>query len=389
MTKQGEKASAKIPESFVCFLVPLCAVATRGATRSLSSSASHSSGAAAAAAPHLKIESEIEGLVEMFEAALEAGLEGLVDPEEIDGGGAVGGDARSAAAARSKKTPRTPKSARGVVPPKIEDGGGASGGSSATTAVPAWVEKVHGVLVPGFQELVDHVARVHLGLAVAPPAALSSEGGVPDHKNEDGGDGNDTTEAHLEKASPPSGEADVSGVAGGKVRAAENDEQQQQQQKQSNNLGGESTAQPSSLRRVGSTSRRAALSRRRKGASSAVNANGQSAGDITATNPDSAGGSTVPLASVSESQARVALVALLKPLVTVGLVGHLGAEACLFAWDQAVIGGFGVMLPRVAAMVLAAAADKIQACLTFAVMSEALLSHAQIVSVREGNPGRG
>ena len=404
MTKPGEKATAKIPESFVHFLVPLCAVATRGSS---SSSSSHGSGAVAAAAPNLKIESQIEGLVEMFEGALEAGLEGLVDPEELGDGG--GGDAGSVVATRGKKASKAPKPARVAEPPKSEGAGGECVGSSADKEVPAWVDKAHGVLIPGLQELVDHVARVHLGLAVAPPVARSSEGGASEQKKDDGDGVHAVADAHGENSSP-GGEAEASGVADEKARAGGNDDQQQRAQQS----GGEGIAQPpSSPRRKSSASRRASLSsRRRKGSSTAANAEDKSAGDPTATGPDgasdggggereetgetdstsvgrrgssgtSAGSSAVPLASVSKSQARAALWALLKPLVAAGLVGHLGADACLFAWDQAVIGGFGVMLPRVAAMVLAAAADEIRACLTFAVMSEALLSHARVVPVRE------
>ncbi|CAN0365334.1 unnamed protein product, partial [Pylaiella littoralis] len=41
------------------------------------------------------------------------------------------------------------------------------------------------------------------------------------------------------------------------------------------------------------------------------------------------------------------------------------------------------MIPRVAAMVVVAAADKLEACVTFAVMSEALLSHAHLVSTSQ------
>lgn len=87
---------------------------------------------------------------------------------------------------------------------------------------------------------------------------------------------------------------------------------------------------------------------------------------------------------VSPTQARAAIRGLISPLMSDGLVGHLGSDACLFAWDQAVIGGFGVMLPRIAAMVVVAAREKLEACGTFSMMMEALLSHTHLVSVRMG-----
>lgn len=361
--KQGDKATPDVPESFVHFLVPLCAVAT-------STCCPYSFNATAASSlREQKIESQIEGLVEMFEGALEAGLEGLVEPKELrggtngssGGGGGGGAGAGSIATPRGKKTQKAPKTAR-VTEPSVSDGGGGAGG----VVFPSWVDKIHGVLVPGFKWLVDHVTRVHLG------------------RKKEGGGGGDDDEA--------------SAAAHGKPQAEQMNHKMQQQQ-----LEGDSTARPPEPRRVSSTSRRAALqSRGRASSSSAANNNSSvaGAGGTNTTAPGSSGGgggednkardtSTVPSdiappPSVNESQAREALYALLKPLVTVGLVGYLSAEACLFAWDQAVIGGFGVMLPRVAAMVVAAAADKIQACSTFPVMSEALLSHAHLISVRRG-----
>lgn len=395
MGKQGDKATPDVPESFMHFLVPLCAVATS------SSSSSHSSNATAVSnLREQKIESQIEGLVEMFEGALEAGLEGLVDPKELGGGSSNGSSSGGGAAGagsvvttRAKKTQRAPKTARGIEPPVSDAGGGGGGGGTGEVVLPSWVDKIHGVLVPGFTGLIDHVTRVHLGLTVA----VSIEGGTSEHKKEGGSNGEDD-------------EASV--AAHERLQAGEKDRHEQ--------LEGEITAQPPSPRSVNPASRRATLqSRRRASSSSAANTNNSSsAGGPTTTAPDSAGGgvenekargtptrrrsSTIsqgeeaegikntssipseidPPPSVNESQARTALYALLKPLVAVGLVGYLSADACLFAWDQAVIGGFGVMLPRVAAMVVAAAAEKIKACCTFPVMSEALLSHAHLVSVR-------
>eukprot|EP00903_Cladosiphon_okamuranus_P009352 g8918.t1 len=389
MGKQGGKAAPDVPESFMHFLVPLCAVATFPS----SSHGSHSR--------ELKIESQIEGLVEMFEAALEAGLEGLVDPHEAGGGGhgrGEGGGAADAGAVvttRSKKTGKSPQTSRAVEPPA-----GVGVGGAGELALPGWVDEVHDVLVAGFKGLVEHVTRVHLGLAVA----ASSEGGPSEQKNEGsgGGDGDgDDDEAS-------------SSAAHRNLQAEKMDNRQQQQQQQQ--LEGKDTIQPPPRQPVSPTSRRAVLkSRRRPPSSSAAPDISSSTGGPAATAPDSARGGgewekardnptrrrlsivspgeaaddaktvfpmpsdTVPLPGINESQARAALHALLKPLVAVGLVGYLSADACLFAWDQAVIGGFGVMLPRVAAMVVAAAAGKMEACSTFPVMSDALFSHAHLI----------
>ena len=367
MNKQGDKAAPNVPESFVHFLVPLCAVATSPSN-----------------VKELKIESQIEGLVEMFEGALEAGLEGLVDPKElggsgiVSGGGGGSGGAGNAATTRAKKAQKPSKTAR-TTEPSISVVGGGTG----DMVIPSWVDKIHGVLVPGFKGLVDHVARVHLGLAVA----ASIEGRASEHKKEGGSDGNGDGASSIR-------------AAHGQLYAEEKDDKQQ-------GMEGESAAQPPSPRGVSSSSRRAALQLRRRStdgptaiaAGSAGGEEEKETGDAPARRPSStvspreeadnaeknAPVPVAPLPRVNESQARAALYALLKPLVTVGLVGYLSAEACLFAWDQAVIGGFGAMLPRVAAMVVAAAADKMQACSTFPVMSEALLSHAHVVSVRRGH----
>lgn len=396
MGKKGDKGTPDVPESFVHFLVPLCAVVT---------SSSNSHGSSTTAASNLKeqkIETQIEGLVEMFEGALEAGLEGVVDPKELGGnstsggaGSGAGANAGSAVTTRAKKTQKEPKTARAVEPPTSAGGGG-----TGDVDLPSWVDKVHGVLIPGFKGLVDHVTRVHLGLTTA--AAPMGEG-LSEHAKEGGSDGD-----HDEASS----------VAAHAKLMAENKDSKQKE------MEGESTAHPPPPRHASSTSRRAALRSRRTPASPAVNNNSSSADGPAATAPDSAGdggedkktgdtvtrrrssttlpgeeadiakktlpipSNTAPLPRVNESQARAALHVLLKPLVTVGFVGYLSADACLFAWDQAVIGGFGVMFPRVAAMVAAAAADKMQACHTFPVISEALLSHAHLVSVRRGNGDR-
>ncbi|CAM9529419.1 unnamed protein product [Ectocarpus sp. 12 AP-2014] len=374
MTKRGQKATANIPESFLHFLVPLCTVITRRSSYSSSSSSSNAAAttttAAASSLREQEIDVMIERLVEMFEGALEAGLEGLVDPKELPGGTEVSGSgAGGVATTRTKKSAGSPKTAIRAAGTKENSGDGRGGAENIV--LPDWVDKSYGVLVPGFRELLDHVARVHLGLAVA---AAPSEG----NRGESGktGDGRINT-------------ADSSSSAVGETGASNAATDEQQQQPQENQQQGQDRAtQPPSPRRTSSaTSRRAALLSQGQPSSEApslgkgvdgVDTPSSSRTDCTT---DSRTSSHLP--EVTESQARVALWALLEPLVTMGLVGHLGADACLFAWDQAVIAGFGVMLPRVAAMVLAAAADKLGACLTFAVMSEALLSHAHLVSTSQ------
>lgn len=425
MNKRGEKATVDVPDSFLHFLVPLCAVATRGAAFSSASSGASSGGhnaataagatvtaATAASSKEQKIEVMIEELVEMFEAALEAGLEGLVDPRELgdnDRGGAVGSG--GAVPTRTKKPAKELKTSSAT---EGGDDGGNGDGDKGNGDPPAWVDKIFGVLVPGFQGLVDHVTRVHLGLAVAAEAD-----GVEDKR--EGGIGNDDIHAEASTAALET-----------LHQQQEGGEQQHQQPQQQEKLEGDNTTDTQQRRRASSTTRREPLlSRAQEKPSSAENDPGSSSvgdGNGAAVASDTLGGGeeksgveattrrrsslppegegpddkdkpslsrpdttteTPPLPKVSESQARSALHALCLPLVRVGLVGHLGADATLFAWDQAVITGFGVMMPRVAAMVVAAAAEKLEACATFVVMSEALFSHAHLVSVRGGSGERG
>ncbi|CBJ25470.1 conserved unknown protein [Ectocarpus siliculosus] len=374
MTKRGQKATTNIPEPFVHFLVPLCAVITGRSSYSSSSSSSNAAATATTAAASSLREQEIdimiERLVEMFEGALEAGLEGLVDQKELPGGtGVSGSGAGGVSTTRAKKSARSPKTATRAAETKENSGDGRGGADNIV--LPDWVDKSYGVLVPGFRGLLDHVTRVHLGLAVA---AVPSEGNKGD--NGKTGDGRINT-------------ADGSSSAVGETGASNAATDGQQQQPQENQQRGQDSAtQPTSPRRTSSaTSRRAALLSQGQPSSEAPSlgkgADGVDMPSSSRTDSTTDSRTSAHLPEVTESQARVALWALLEPLVTVGLVGHLGADACLFAWDQAVIAGFGVMLPRVAAMVVAAAADKLGACLTFAVMSEALFSHAHLVSTSQ------
>lgn len=434
MSKRGQKATMDVPESYVHFLVPLCAVVTRGEPFSSTSTA------AAAGAPlrEQKIELMIEDLVEMFESGLEAGLKGLVDPKELAGGagagGGVGGGGTESTLSRGKKsgsnrsTARVVKAGRGVAE-AVEDSGDKG-------PPPAWVEVAHATLVTGYQGLVDHVARVHLGLAVAEKenAAEDAENGG----NGGGGGGvnaagssvaeaplqnNETEKLQAEKDKTSQGNS-ADGSPGRRESSTRRASQKSHRASSSTEAGTAGAANPETTgtgNADGSTgrrrsSRRASLLARRvssstdAGAGSAANpentGGGNGAGDAPTRQPSSllqegtekkedeegmvgalnapedVASKTVALPAVDPAQTRAALWALLKPMVTVGLVGHLGAETCLFAWDQAVVGGFGVMLPRVAAMVVAAAREKLEACVTFAVMCEALLSHAQLLSVR-------
>lgn len=454
-----------VPESYVHFLVPLCAVITRG--EQFSSAASAAAAAATAGAPlrEQKIELMIEDLVEMFESGLEAGLKGLVDPRELAGGGGGGPESvlpRGKKSGSTRPTMRVARAGRGVVE-SAEDSGDKG-------PPPAWVEVAHAALVPGFKCLVDHVTRVHLGLAVT-----VVEEAVEGAECGDGGGGGDvgaagtpiteaspaskaeaspaskaetsrpsksendktqaTTEEHKHDKQPQDSTTDGDGSPGRRKSSTRRASLQKSHRASSStadagtasdaaipeHIGSGKTDTSSDRRR--SSTRRASLKARRPSSSSV------DAGAGNATSPEGTGDGNKPgdappmrhpsslptdviteekekeedhmvaaatkssedvpsksvaLAEVDPSQARAALWALLKPMVTVGLVGHLGAEACLFAWDQAVVGGFGVMLPRVAAMVVAAAREKLEACATFAVMCEALLSYAQLLSVRGG-----
>ncbi|CAN0299452.1 unnamed protein product, partial [Ectocarpus fasciculatus] len=259
MTKRGEKATANIPESFVHFLVPLCAVITRRSSYSSSSSSSSSSNAAASAvaAPSSLREQEIdvmiERLVEMFEGALEAGLEGLVDPKELPGvTGVSGSGAGGVATTRTKKSTKSPKTATRAAETKETSGDGRGGAD--IISLPDWVDKSYGVLAPGFRGLVDHVARVHLGLAV--PAA-PSEGNKGD-SDKTGGRGRTNT-------------ADSSRSAVGENGAsnAATDEQQQKPQEDQQQRHDSATQPPSPRRTSSAKSRRAALLSRRQPSSEA------------------------------------------------------------------------------------------------------------------------
>lgn len=476
MSKRGQKATVDVPESYVHFLVPLCAVITRG--EPFSSAASAATAAAAAGAPprEQKIELMIEDLVEMFESGLEAGLKGLVDPKVLAEGGGGGGGSESVLprgkkSGSAKPTMRTARVGRGVVE-SAEDSGDKG-------PPPTWVEVAHDALVPGFQDLVDHVTRVHLGLAVTVPeeTAEQAEDGDVGGSGDGGGGGVDSAGSSVTAASPISkaGASPASKAEASPASKSENEkpqaaaEEENKHEKQPPDKTTDSNDSPGireiSTRRTSSknaprtssstadagtasdgaipkhtgsgnaadtssdrrrrSSRRESLKARRASSSFA------DAGKGSAGSPENTGGGnehgdapptqrpsslstgtiteekdkeesnavaaasekssedvaskTVTLPEVDPSQTRAALWVLLKPMVTVGLVGHLGAEACLFAWDQAVISGFGVMLPRVAAMVVAAARQKLEACATFAVMCEALVSHAQLLSVRGGN----
>lgn len=491
MAKRGQKATMDVPESYVHFLVPLCAVITRGepfSSSSASTAATAAAGGGGAPLREQKIELMIEDLVEMFESGLEAGLKGLVDPKELAGsGGGGGGDGVENVQPRVKKSGsarlavRVGRTGRGGVVESVEDSGDKG-------PPPAWVEVAHAALVPGYQGLVDHVTRAHLGLAVtvAEEVSEAEEGG-----NGGGGGGADAAGSSVSEASPASkAEASQSKPEAPPPSNAENEktqasataegkqDKQDKQDEQAQDKTGDDDGDGSSGRRRSSTTRRTSQSQKKShrapsslgdeaGRASGAGANPEhtesgnagdgssdtrrrsstrraslkarrassssaDAGAGSATSPENTDGGNgnpgddaspvrrpssllktgmiaegkeneegdkvataakssedvvtkkkVALAEVDPSQARAALWTLLKPMVTVGLVGHLGAETCLFAWDQAVVGGFGVMLPRVAAMVVAAARQKLEACATFAVMCEALVSHAQLLSVRE------
>lgn len=258
-----------------------------------------------------KMDLTIAELVEMFQAALEAGLKNFVDPTDThlqrNGGGRYDGNSGEGSA-----TPEHDKYPSGH---SSLTGGGKERG--VTSKPPGWVDVVYGVLVPGLQGLVDRITRVHLGLA----STSSTPRRRPD--------------AHLNGADKNT----LALVATEEFNAQHTGE-----------------------------SIRSSITRRRSTKHDDLHSSG-----LFPVNPD---------------QARSALWALLHPIVSVGLVGHLGAEACLFAWDQAVIGGFEVMLPRITAMLLVAAGDKLEACGTFSTMSDAFLSHVHLVSVRERRGGR-
>ncbi|CAM9546561.1 unnamed protein product, partial [Hapterophycus canaliculatus] len=265
MNRRGEKATIDVPDSFLHFMVPLCAVATRGAAFPSSSSsfpssshnAASAAGAAVAAAAtsssrrEQKIEVMIEDIVEMFEAALEAGLEGLVNPQELgsSSSGKIGvAGSGGAGPTRAKKAAKELKTATVGAASRGRDGGGVGGGDGDEDdpAPPAWVDKIFGVLVPGFQGLVDHVTRVHLGLAVAASAAEAD--GVEDRMEESGSDDRTRTDARA----PALERAQQQHVG---------DEQQQHppQPQEKDQQEGDNTADTQERRRVSSTSRREAL----------------------------------------------------------------------------------------------------------------------------------
>lgn len=425
MSKPGQKATIEIPESFVHFMVPLCTVVTRGASATFTpqpANAPPTAGAAVATASptaaaagsgavsrEQTIERMIEELVEMFEGALDAGLKALVDPRELadDSKGGGGGQVAANIPLRDKKTssnrpPKTTKVPRGPRPSSAEES------ISGDKDTPAWVDVVYNTLVPGFQDLLDHITRVHLGLVVAPvPKDVRRyEDVAEDSKGETGGApttavSKDATEGNKD------GERSAENVVGGTnaVIGDNGPPRPESTEKEEDKIGEEGNQRteasgPTSLRRKSSLRESLIAARRKSTAAAAAAAVAAAAAKSTveekvdatltpvrlSSSPAPSEGSgergAIELPKVGAVEARVALCVLLQPLVSVGLVGHLSLDACLFAWDQAVIGGFDVMLPRLAAMVVAAAGDKLEACWTFARMSESLLSHTYLVSVR-------
>lgn len=430
--KPDQKASGDIPESFVHFMVPLCAVVTRGHASMVTAGGGGEGATASAdtksggggASRQQTIELMIEALVEMFESALEAGLKDFADVGDASGGdgdGSGNGTLRNGVKASHGSSGAT----------KVQTNGDTGGGSGAEergegdAKFPAWVGVVYGVLVPPLQGLVDHVTRVHLGLEVTadvseeenetknslsdndnsssssskatgavvgtvvttdipttetvhdngdsgttlPPEPRGSARGGPESSRREEANAND------DSIEPNDTDTDKHQAAGEEGKRRPTTEAISKSNSETAATA-ETAVSPPSRRR--SSARRPSQNSRRR---SSANTSSHRSSPRSPRSPRTARANVGRMAT-SAHQARAALWDLLKPLVSMGLVGYLGADECLFVWDQAVIGGFGAMLPRATAMLLAAAKGKLEACGTFARMSEALLSHARLVSVR-------
>lgn len=431
-SKPDQKASGDIPESFVHFMVPLCTVVTRGHASTVTAGGGGGAAASAdtksaggGASRQQTIELMIEGLVEMFEAALEAGLKDFAEVGNDSGGD--GGESGNGTLRNGVKALRDSSDAT-----KVPKNGGTGNGSgveemgNGDAKFPAWVGVVYGVLVPRLQGLVDHVTRVHLGLGISAGASeeeTETKNSLSDNDNGSSSSGkangavagtlvttdipttetahdNDDSVSTLPpepresaRGGPESSRREETDANDDSIEPNDTDTDKHQAAGQEgerrptteamsrNNSETAATAEaavsPPSRRR--SSARRPSQNARRR---SSANTSSRRSSPRSPRSPRTAR-TNVGRMATSAHQAQAALWDLLKPLVSMGLVGYLGADECLFVWDQAVMGGFGAMLPRATAMLLAAAKGKLEACGTFARMSEALLSHARLVSVRE------
>lgn len=460
MSKPGEKATAELPDCFIYFMVPLCAVVTRGGTytkrfeiggtggRPEQAGAGGTATTTATVSKEQKMELTIAELVELFQAALEAGLKVFLDRNDLRGSDKASdkrGEARARDGVRRIVTGRDT-----VLSPSRA---GIRGEGDEETP-PAWVDVAYDALLPGAQGLVDHVTRVHLGLGTV---GLRTD---DDKTNSKAGKGEPTTDATTGETNDAEAKqgyvckdddlfslGDDDGSTEGATQGSDAQQQthRQNRRKNSNNnntialnneedgvnedrSGQQRQMNDAHSNRTGngdgsntvqgcrrrSSARQPSLTgarRRSSASSSTANSKTPDAGDTKtdgqaeplvasgaeerSTKPpennrteESSGIVASPAmdnidAAANPAHARAAIWALLRPMVSVGLVGHLGADACLFSWDQAVIAGFEVMLPRLAAMVLVASRDKLEGCATFSRMSDALISHASFVSVRK------
>lgn len=133
------------------------------------------------------IETMVAELVEMFQAALEAGLNHFVDDSgnvchrENDGG--YNGDGRS------KKSPENTTCDDN--PGKLSCSTGEGAGREEIRGIPGWVSVTYDTLVPELQGLLNHITRVHLRAASDTVAANSSFADVKETKA-DGQEGETT-----------------------------------------------------------------------------------------------------------------------------------------------------------------------------------------------------
>lgn len=188
-----KKTTADVPDSYLHFMVPLCAVVTRGDASSRSTRGEGERGVGTgvgvgAASREQKMELNIAELVELFESSLEAGLSDFVDSEVLrgntDGAGRGGADAvedagvgwptlGSGYASRDKHAAAHAHSPWRVSHGSSGGGGGGKGGciefgggTGEDKPPPAWIDVAYGALVPDLQTLVYHITRAHLGIEV-------------------------------------------------------------------------------------------------------------------------------------------------------------------------------------------------------------------------------
>ncbi|CAM9327817.1 unnamed protein product, partial [Choristocarpus tenellus] len=296
----------KIPESYLHFMIPLCAVMET---------------ASPTAQPKLQEKNmgeKIADLIEMFEAALDAGLKSLVDQSEM---------------LTDRKHQRV-GGHEGLEGLRYED--------DEDKELP-WVEVAFQALLPSLPSLLNHIGQVHAGLTNS----------CMDDKDHRMGDGDNTGEDEK-------GQEDIDSSHGHKI--------------EQNDLGNEEYGVQVEERHGKGDSKQSSQPM------SHESTQGNNKEDGTENDRKTRGTRS---SQFNAGAARRGLKALLSPLVTVSLVGYLRKDSLMFVWDQAVMGGFGAMVPRVAAMIVASIGSELMMCSSEARMALTLHTHSPTVTVSQ------